>query len=93
MTTKTVAWTKETTAKLIAAYGKGETTLKELSAMFGKSEAAIRGKLVSEISDDNTEEGGIYQFEVSAEHLENGLYYYNIRSGTENIRKTLEVKR
>lgn len=52
-----------------------------------------RGKLVSEIFDDNTEEGVIYQFEVSAEHLENGLYYYNIRSGTENIRKTLEVKR
>ena len=52
-----------------------------------------RGKLVSEIFDDNTEEGVIYQFEVSAEHLENGLYYYNIRSGKENIRKTLEVKR
>ena len=52
-----------------------------------------RGKLISEIFDDNTEEGVIYQFEVSAEHLENGLYYYNIRSGSENIRKTLEVKR
>ena len=52
-----------------------------------------RGKLVSQIFDDNTEEGVIYQFEVSAENLEDGLYYYNIRSGTENIRKTLEVKR
>ena len=52
-----------------------------------------RGKLVSEIFDDNTEEGVIYQFEVSAENLEDGLYYYNIRSGSENIRKTLEVKR
>jgi hypothetical protein len=52
-----------------------------------------RGKLVSQIFDDNTEEGVIYQFEVSAENLEDGLYYYNIRSGSENIRKTLEVKR
>jgi hypothetical protein len=52
-----------------------------------------RGKLVSEIFDDTTEEGVIYQFEVSAENLEDGLYYYNIRSGSENIRKTLEVKR
>jgi hypothetical protein len=52
-----------------------------------------RGKLISEIFDDNTEEGVIYQFEVSAEHLEDGLYYYNIRSGSGNIRKTLEVKR
>jgi hypothetical protein len=52
-----------------------------------------RGKLVSQIFDDNTEEGVIYQFEVSAENLEDGLYYYNIRSGAENIRKTLEVKR
>jgi hypothetical protein len=52
-----------------------------------------RGKLVSQIFDDNTEEGVIYQFEVSAKNLEDGLYYYNIRSGSENIRKTLEVKR
>jgi len=52
-----------------------------------------RGKLVSEIFNDNTEEGVIYQFEVSAKNLEDGLYYYNIRSGNENIRKTLEVKR
>lgn len=47
-TAKTVNWTPETTAKLVAAYGKGETPLKELAAMFGKSEAAVRGKLVSE---------------------------------------------
>jgi hypothetical protein len=52
-----------------------------------------RGKLVSEIFNDTTEEGVIYQFEVRAENLEDGLYYYNIRSGSENIRKTLEVKR
>jgi hypothetical protein len=52
-----------------------------------------RGKLISEIFDDTTEEGVIYQFEVSAKNLEDGLYYYNIRSGSENIRKTLEVKR
>lgn len=51
MTTKTakaVNWTPETTAKLVAAYAKGETPVKELSAMFGKSEQAIRSKLVSE---------------------------------------------
>ncbi len=42
------AWNKENTAKLVAAYAKGETPLNELAKMFGKSEAAIRGKLVSE---------------------------------------------
>lgn len=52
-----------------------------------------RGKLVSEIFNDNTQEGVIYQFEVSAKNLEDGLYYYTIRSGNESIRKTLEVKR
>ena len=52
-----------------------------------------RGLLISEIFNDKTEEGVIYQFEVSAKNLENGLYYYNIHSGNENIRKTLEVKR
>ncbi len=52
-----------------------------------------RGKLVSEIFNDNTQEGVIYQFEVSAKNLEDGLYYYTIRSGNENIRKSLEVKR
>jgi hypothetical protein len=52
-----------------------------------------RGKMISELFNDNTEEGVIYQFEVSAKNLEDGLYYYNIRSGSENIRKTLEVKR
>lgn len=52
-----------------------------------------KGKLVSEIFNDNTQEGVIYQFEVSAKNLEDGLYYFNIRSGNENIRKTLEVKR
>lgn len=49
MTTKKVAaWTKENTAKLVAAYAGGETPLKDLAGMFGKSEAAVRGKLVSE---------------------------------------------
>lgn len=52
-----------------------------------------RGKMISELFNDKTEEGVIYQFEVSAKNLEDGLYYYNIRSGNENIRKTLEVKR
>jgi hypothetical protein len=74
----------------------------ESSTLYIKSDKAdhlqielfdCRGKLISEIFDDTTEEGVIYQFEVSAEHLEDGLYYYNIRSGSENIRKTLEVKR
>jgi hypothetical protein len=50
MTTTKIAtgWTVENTAKLVTAYSKGETPLKELAAMFGKSEAAVRGKLVSE---------------------------------------------
>ncbi|MFM7016902.1 MAG: T9SS type A sorting domain-containing protein [Bacteroidota bacterium] len=52
-----------------------------------------RGHLVSEIYNDKTEEGVIYQFEVSAKNLDDGIYYYTIRSGSENIRKTLEVKR
>ena len=75
---------------------------KESSMLYIKSDKAdllkidlfdSRGKLVAEIFNDKSEEGVIYQFELSAEHLENGLYYYNIRSGTENIRKTLEVRR
>jgi len=48
MTTKTTGWTKDTAAKLVNAYAKGETPLKELASLFGKSEAAIRGKLVAE---------------------------------------------
>lgn len=46
--TKVTAWNKENTAKLVAAYANGETPMKELALMFGKSEAAVRGKLVSE---------------------------------------------
>ena len=46
--TKVTGWTKEVAAKLVAAYAGGETPLKELAGMFGKTEAAIRGKLVAE---------------------------------------------
>ena len=49
MTTKTVAvktWTEETAAALATAYESGKTVA-ELATQFGKTEAAVRGKLVS----------------------------------------------
>ncbi len=46
MTTKTVAWSAEVVAALTAAYAENKD-VKALAAQFGKTESAVRGKLVS----------------------------------------------
>lgn len=51
------------------------------------------GKLVSEIYDDLMEGGSVYQFHLTGEELETGVYWCSIETNKTIVKKKLEIVR